>query len=78
MEFEKHKDVLIDKPKFCDFCKMRGRDEVATVDGTTKRAAGFMGRWANMCDHHFKFYGNGLGLGVGQRLHVRKPEIQAP
>lgn len=76
MEFELHKDVLIDQAKFCDFCKMAGLDVVATVDGTTKREAGQMGRWANMCAVHFDAYGNGLGLGVGQRLHIRKPEIE--
>ena len=53
----------------CDFCKMRGIDRIATVDGKTQA-----GPWAGMCDVHFEQHGVGLGVGKGQRLDGGKSE----
>jgi hypothetical protein len=56
-----YKMVVIDKEVYCDFCR-----SVARYDGKTVN-----GMWAYMCKHHFKEYGKGLGLGIGQQLIVR-------
>jgi hypothetical protein len=60
-----HTQVKIAEAKPCDFCKQDGVERDAKYDGKTK-----MGPWANMCEMHFKHYGLGLGLGVGQELIV--------
>lgn len=44
--------------KTCDFC-----NEIASYDAKTT-----LGPWANMCKHHYKQLGIGLGLGKGQKL----------
>lgn len=75
IQFEKNKDVLIDEIKFCDFCKMVGRTRRAAVDGATKADSPGRGQWANMCTEHHDLWGVGLGLGAGQRLHVRSEVI---
>ena len=59
--------VIVGKIPHCDFCKEYSMDNPATIDGKTT-----FGSWANMCDHHYKLYGVGLGLGVGQRLLKEK------
>jgi hypothetical protein len=54
----------------CDICKQNGDTTVpAQYDGAT-----VFGPWANMCVTHFTLYGQGLGLGVGQRLVLEEPE----
>ena len=53
--------------KKCDFC-----DSPAQYDGLSAS-----GRWANMCEKHFKVYGVGLGTGRGQKL-VKKISIGKP
>jgi hypothetical protein len=61
-----HTDVTISEPKFCDFCRELGNEVQAAVDGLTTS-----GHWADMCDMHFADHGVGLGLGRGQRLHIK-------
>lgn len=42
----------------CNFC-----DSKAKYDCKTK-----MGAWGYCCEEHFRVYGLGLGLGIGQEL----------
>lgn len=55
--------VVVSEPKWCDFCRITGRQTLAQVDGKT-----VSGPWANMCDAHYAINGIGLGTGRGQRL----------
>jgi hypothetical protein len=62
-----HTSVEIFSPHYCNFepCKV---DKVqAQYDGATA-----MGPWAYMCESHFRQYGTGLGLGMGQRLILKE------
>jgi hypothetical protein len=58
----------------CDICKALNDDETpirrATVDGCMNREGqeAFGHAWANMCDEHFRWFGLGLGIGVGQQI----------
>lgn len=61
-------EVVVSSPRECDICKYYDKS-------ATPRTAGYDGRtvdgpWANMCGHHFKERGVGLGLGRGQFLIV--------
>jgi len=52
----------------CDICELEGvPPQLARYDGRTRS-----GRWAYMCEHHFRSYGIGLGLGRGQKLVVER------
>jgi len=56
------KTYVSKKPK-CNFC-----DKTAEYDART----GYNGSpWAYMCEEHFKEFGIGLGLGLGQRLLLK-------
>ena len=57
----------------CDFCSLLELPEVpkAYYDGRTT-----MGPWANMCQEHFDQYGVGLGLGRGQKLVLKKDNLE--
>ncbi len=55
------KDVYMKEVPNCSFCL----DE-ALVDGTITT-----GQWAFMCLDHYRQYGIGLGVGIGQRLHLQ-------
>ena len=64
-----HTIVEIDSPQYCDFCKDGGDPKVkveAQYDAKT-----VMGPWAYMCQAHYTQYGDGLGLGFGQRLVLK-------
>ena len=61
-----HTSTIIDEPKYCDFCNDGDAKVKAAYDAQTE-----MGSWAFMCEEHYKRYGVGLGLGVGQRLIVK-------
>jgi hypothetical protein len=53
----------------CDICARNGDDAVpAQFNGVTR-----FGPWAKMCSTHFRLYGRGLGVGVGQQLKVEEP-----
>jgi len=58
-----HTEVIVQKLPNCDFCENMGVKTKAAYDGKTT-----FGPWAWMCEEHFKQYGTGLGLGIGQRL----------
>lgn len=60
-----HTEVVIRELPNCDFCKNMGNKTKAAYDGKT-----IFGAWANMCEEHYKQYGVGLGLGIGQRLVI--------
>ena len=64
-----HTEVAVPELPQCDFCKENGWNTPAHFDGKT-----VFGPWANMCDSHFRSYGTGLGLGIGQRLIVKESE----
>ena len=64
-----HTSVEVSGERYCD---LLGWDDVhkgvkveAGYDGATT-----MGPWADMCESHFRQYGTGLGLGMGQRLII--------
>ena len=62
-----HKETEIPAAVLCDFepCKV---DKVqAHYDGATA-----MGPWAYICESHYRQYGIGLGLGLGQRLIIKQ------
>lgn len=61
-------EVLVDKLEDCDICRTEGYKPMrkARYDGATR-----MGPWAKMCVTHFRDYGRGTGVGVGQKLIVR-------
>jgi len=59
-----HTSTLVDSPRYCDFCDTTKTE--AKYDGATS-----MGPWAYMCEQHYSQYGEGLGLGLGQRLIVK-------
>jgi hypothetical protein len=64
-----HTETYVNELPKCDFCRtseLHNSITPAEYDAKT-----VMGPWANMCDKHFKLYGVGLGLGVGQRLIVK-------
>jgi hypothetical protein len=61
MAKDKHTVEMAQRPK-CQFCP-----NPAQYDGRTG-----MGPWAYMCDLHFQMHGLGTGLGVGQRIVVKK------
>lgn len=60
-----HAEVEISHYPECDFCIIKIPN--AHYDGRTK-----LGPWACMCEHHFKVYGVGLGLGKGQRFIIKE------
>ena len=66
-EVEDKVEAEIRKSVDCDFCKEKGKKLAAVYDGKT-----IYGPWAYMCEEHFKAKGAGLGLGIGQRLIVRR------
>ena len=47
----------------CDFCAEKAKTRPASYDGKTT-----FGPWAYMCEDHFKTFGVGVGIGLGQRL----------
>ncbi len=49
----------------CDFC-----ERLAEYSGKT-----LFGSWADMCEIHFKIYGAGLGIGLGQPIPINKKTI---
>jgi hypothetical protein len=60
-----HTTVEVFSPHYCDF---HVADKVpAKYDGATT-----MGPWADMCESHFRQFGTGLGLGIGQRLILKE------
>jgi len=59
--------IVLELPP-CDICEIEGAaPQLARYDGRTRS-----GRWAYMCEHHFRSYGIGLGLGRGQKLVVER------
>ena len=65
-----HTSVEISSPHYCDFCGDVGTETVAKVEAKYD-AATEMGPWADMCEAHYRRYGIGLGLGLGQRLILK-------
>ena len=61
-----NKTVKMDKYPTCD---IPGCNEEAHYDAMARMG----GRWAYLCEEHFKVWGYGLGLGKGQLLELRKP-----
>jgi hypothetical protein len=66
-----HTSTIIDEVRYCD---LLGWDDVhkgvkveAEYDGATTPT----GQWAYMCETHYRRYGIGLGLGMGQRLILK-------
>ena len=47
----------------CDYCTAMNENTPAEFDGATSH-----GPWAYMCMLHFRMYGKGLGVGIGQEL----------
>ena len=64
-----HTEVVVPVLPPCDYCVEHGKDTPAHFDGKT-----VYGPWANMCTYHFREFGIGLGLGIGQRLIVKESE----
>lgn len=62
-----HKEVTVSVLPKCDLCAQEGRLIDARYDAKTN-----MGPWANMCQRHYNTYGIGLGLGLGQKLVLKK------
>jgi hypothetical protein len=62
-------EVLVDSFPNCDICTQEGYQppRKARYDGATR-----MGPWAYMCTDHWRQYGHGTGVGVGQRL-IKRP-----
>ena len=48
----------------CDLCKTEGKTNKAAYDAQIRG----MRSWGYLCEDHFKQYGLGLGMGLGQRL----------
>lgn len=63
-KIDKNEMTLIDSFPDCDVC---GEEEKARYDSHTK-----MGAWGFLCESCFEKHGTGLGLGIGQRLALRK------
>jgi len=61
-----HTSVEVSSPHYCDFCGDGGGKVEAEYDAKT-----VMGPWAEMCGKHYRQYGEGLGLGMGQRLILK-------
>lgn len=61
-------EVKVDELRDCDFQDNHPAGPTpAAYDGKT-----YMGPWANMCEGCFEIYGIGTGLGLGQKLVLRK------
>jgi len=60
-----NKTVKMDKYPTCD---VPGCNEEAHYDAKTYMG----GKWAYLCEEHFKVWGYGLGLGKGQLLELRE------
>jgi hypothetical protein len=67
---KKGHEVLVDSFPDCDQCKREGYHPVrkARYDSNSRAIGG----WINLCTTHFRQYGNGTGVGVGQRL-IKRP-----
>ena len=59
-------EIVVSTLPQCDFC-----DNLARYDGETD-----MGLWGYMCEEHYKQHGQGLGLGVGQKLLLLSEFLQ--
>jgi hypothetical protein len=64
---ENNTAVRVDRVPLCDYCTHLGVNEPAKYDAKTSH-----GPWAFMCQRHFDMYGGRLGLGLGQKLKLRK------
>lgn len=58
----RHTEVKVNVLPKCNFC-----NDTACYDGKTKH-----GPWAYMCEGDFAVHGVGLGLGLGQKLVLKK------
>lgn len=67
MTKRKHEEIKVKELPCCDFCSGQGFQTRASYDGRTKQ-----GPWANMCEMHMRQWGLGIGLGLGQRLILKK------
>ena len=64
---------LGDVPETCDLCQQpmnRILNKQWFVDGKISLRHVAAGRWANMCPRCFEMYGEGLGLGKGQKYDL--------
>ncbi len=64
---KKHTEVEVSHYPECDLCKTQNIILPAHYDVKTS-----YGVWANVCEHHYKVYGRGLGLGKGQRFILKE------
>ena len=62
-------EVLVDAFPDCDVCKLEGYKPMRKARYDCNSS---LGGWMNLCSEHFRFYGRGTGLGVGQRL-IKRP-----
>jgi hypothetical protein len=58
LKLKNSNEVKVLKFPKCEFCNLE-----AHYDGTT-----ILGPWGYMCEAHFRLYGRGLGVGIGQKL----------
>jgi len=56
-------ETFVRKFPKCDVCLNEGVDRDARYEARTRHGA-----WGNMCEEHFKEFGVGLGVGMGQKL----------
>jgi hypothetical protein len=62
-------EVLVDAFPDCDVCRLEGYKPMrkARYDSNCR-----LGGWMNLCTTHYRDYGRGTGVGVGQRL-IKRP-----
>ncbi len=67
-----HTQVEVARIPACDLCKLAGINppHPAAYDAATRQ-----GPWGYLCEQHFTDHGLGLGLGRGQRLVLRTPDL---
>ena len=74
-DFPPHESVVVSEFPPCDICRFverRPEPRLAQYDARTHT-----GSWANCCAPHFVSHAGKLGLGLGQRLLIRREDVMA-
>lgn len=70
-------EVIVEKLPYCDLHKAKGEFVIATYDARTATHSPGNGSWAYLCGEDFKRHAASpdLGVGIGQRLVEKRPEL---